>query len=603
MPDSDLRLPDELAETLARFDSSPDDITEAEPSFAIEAQLKDKEDATDFDRQAVSAEVAALQMHLVHGQKRSHWGTRFGSIIESIREDGTRSGFPDMTKVDNRVIAYLQRRSADVKHPVLKARYADFLWDVTKVATGNRASIDMARQAIDSYIECGTRFPDSERTSERLWRGLELALSVKDRERTEAVVDAMISVLDNSDFPGSHVIWVYDVLTVQQGIVLTRVQQDKIVDALESEMARICGADKPVGIAAKEPVIRLANYYRDEKLLEEVKRVLLTYGGALREFASRAGGMIGMCWLQDAYETYVEFGMKDDAGFLQIAAKEQGKVAEGEMVHHSVSIEIPKDEIEVFLEELTADDLESTLARISINFCPRKKDLEKQLDDIKKNAKLFSMLSQSTLDNQQVIARVGSIDDDPEGRIMQQMRQSIQFMAPILGAAIDCTRSKHGLTVDRMHEFLSMSPLFDESRQSIVDHAINAYLCDDHITTIHVLLPQIENALRRLLAVLGEPTNKHRRSDTGVMIEKSLNEILENETVVQRFFGDDTVLYLRMVLCDPRGMNLRNRVAHGLIAAEQFNRGVSDRLLHILWSLAFVRRRESGEGSSSATSP
>jgi hypothetical protein len=47
------------------------------------------------------------------------------------------------------------------------------------------------------------------------------------------------------------------------------------------------------------------------------------------------------------------------------------------------------------------------------------------------------------------------------------------------------------------------------------------------------VLPQIEHCLRRLLGMLGKPTNKHRRSDLGVMVEKSLNDILENEPIVR----------------------------------------------------------------------
>jgi hypothetical protein len=82
---------------------------------------------------------------------------------------------------------------------------------------------------------------------------------------------------------------------------------------------------------------------------------------------------------------------------------------------------------------------------------------------------------------------------------------------------------------------------------------------------------------------------KHRRSDLNVMVEKSLNDILENEQVLLECLGEDMVMYLRVFLCDPRGFNLRNNVAHGLMETEEFNRLVSDRLLHILWVLALLR--------------
>ena len=99
--------------------------------------------------------------------------------------------------------------------------------------------------------------------------------------------------------------------------------------------------------------------------------MIRTFGHALENIAMKADGLVGMGWLQDAYAIYVEFGMKDEAESLQIAAKEKGKDAEDQMVHYSFSGEIPEEDIERVLDDLMADDLESTLSRISINFCPR----------------------------------------------------------------------------------------------------------------------------------------------------------------------------------------------------------------------------------------
>jgi hypothetical protein len=603
MSDSDeelISLPSVLIETLSRHDSSPNDFDEAEPSFAIERQAKEFEGLTNNHRKAIYAEVAALQMNLLHGQGQSHWGTRFGPILENIMEDGTRHSFPDITGLDEPTIEYLGRRASKAIHPVLRARYADFLWDITKIATGNRPSIELAWQAIDSYIESGTRYPNSDQTSERLTRALELALSVRDDTRASKVVETMLGILDQTEFPGSRVLWVFDTLTEQHGVTLSKEQEGKLIDALEAELARICDSENAVGIVAKAPAVRLARHYERGGQPDESKRVIRTYGNALADFAMKADGLVAMGWLQDVYATYVQFGMKDEAESLQIAAKDKGKDAEKQMVHHSFSVEIPAEDVERVLEEMTADDLESTLSRISINFCPRIDELKEQLKDLKKNAKLLSMVSQSTLDDQQVTARVGSVDDDPEGRLMLQMGQNLQFMATILGSTIDQTREKYDFSADSMRAFLSQSELFDDSRLPLIEHAINAYLADDHVTAIHVLVPQIEAALRKLLPILGKPTNKHRRSDTGVMVEKTLNDILESEPAVTKFFGEDFVFYLRMFLCDPRGQNVRNRMSHGLMEPDQFHRGISDRLLHVIWSLGFVRQQESTENGESS---
>ena len=149
-PTEEISLPDDFIDVLDEHDASTVDLDEAQPSFVLERMLKDREDATDSNRKAVFAEVAALQTYILDAQQRSRWNTRFGPILESVYEDGTAHCFPDISQMDETVLSYLERRVAESSHPVLKARYADFLWDITKAATGKNPSIDLARQAIDA---------------------------------------------------------------------------------------------------------------------------------------------------------------------------------------------------------------------------------------------------------------------------------------------------------------------------------------------------------------------------------------------------------------------------------------------------------------------
>jgi hypothetical protein len=95
--------------------------------------------------------------------------------------------------------------------------------------------------------------------------------------------------------------------------------------------------------------------------------------------------------------------------------------------------------------------------------------------------------------------------------------------------------------------------------------------------------------MRRLLEMLGEAPNKPRRGDLKEKTEKTLNDILDDKTV-KAYLGEDVVLYLSTFLADPRGRNLRNRMAHGLMSAAEFHRGASDRVLHILLLLSGVER-------------
>jgi Domain of unknown function (DUF4209) len=128
--------------------------------------------------------------------------------------------------------------------------------------------------------------------------------------------------------------------------------------------------------------------------------------------------------------------------------------------------------------------------------------------------------------------------------------------------------------------------------RGIIKLDVEAYFSGDHPKAIHLLVPQIENALRFLLNLTGRPPNKPRRGVQSSMAEKTLTDILEHEPIIKEKFGAAAHLYLVAFLADPRGRNIRNRRSHGLMAAEEFNRGISDRVLHTLLMLGTIRRNE-----------
>ena len=584
-----LSLPGPLLAVLKEHDDRTDDFDEAELSFLLERTLQTSGEISEVQRKAFFAEVAALQLSLVDGQQRSRWGTRYCPVLESTRQDGTPCGNPDIGRVDQAIIEYWTARAKESRHPVLKARYADLIWDLSKVAAGTKPPIEMARQAIDNYIECGSQFPNSDAVEDRLERALELALSVGDNSRMKLAIDAMLRLLDSTEHSGSRAIWLFDVLTGTKGVVPTETQQKKVIQSLEDELQRICGSPNPFGIAAKEPALRLAKHYERTGKPDDSKRVIRAYGEAVAKLAEKGLGLVAMHWLQDVYATYLQFGLKEEAGQFQIAAKKKGEEGEGQMARFSHSVEIPEEEIQRFLLETTEGSLESSLTRIAVYFLPRIEVTKRQLEELKSSGKLLSMISHAKMGENQVVARVGSVDDDPEGRIMLQTADNLKFSAGLLEIAIDGIREKYDFSPATLLPFLSESPLFGEDRGPLLDHALRAYVSGDHVTAIHVLIPQIEHALRRLLGMLGQPTNKHRRSDLNVMVEKTLNDILENEQALLECLGEDVVIYLRTLLCDPRGFNLRNILTHGLMVPGQFNRFVSDRLIHVLLTLGLLR--------------
>ena len=62
---------------------------------------------------------------------------------------------------------------------------------------------------------------------------------------------------------------------------------------------------------------------------------------------------------------------------------------------------------------------------------------------------------------------------------------------------------------------------------------------------------------------------------------------------VQTVLGEDYHKYLDVFLADPRGHNLRNRVAHGLVDYEELCSPLADQIFHVLLTLSLFRAKGS----------
>ncbi|MGH7135853.1 MAG: DUF4209 domain-containing protein [Pirellulales bacterium] len=143
---------------------------------------------------------------------------------------------------------------------------------------------------------------------------------------------------------------------------------------------------------------------------------------------------------------------------------------------------------------------------------------------------------------------------------------------------------RYAFSADELCDLLSQSPLFDPQRKDVLTEGIAAWKNDDHVKAIHVLVPQVEHAVRTMIAQLGLPTTTRGRT-SGTLQARTLGEMLSDEAAKSRL-DSNVRLYLLAVFADPRGVNFRNRVAHGLLEHWEMNRAVSDRIVHALLVLS-----------------
>lgn len=173
-------------------------------------------------------------------------------------------------------------------------------------------------------------------------------------------------------------------------------------------------------------------------------------------------------------------------------------------------------------------------------------------------------------------ATIGSVKDDLDSRVVHHAARVISQQGPWLNLAWQRIRAKHNADLEAVLEWLSQSPCFPTERLPFIRQGLAAWLTGDHVKTVHVLVPQVESSLRDLLAVLGGVVTKPDRHGGSQKI--SFGEVLENEkfSVVPEAIR----FYLQVLYLDSRGMNVRNELAHGILAFELLGLGLANIVVH-----------------------
>ena len=89
----------------------------------------------------------------------------------------------------------------------------------------------------------------------------------------------------------------------------------------------------------------------------------------------------------------------------------------------------------------------------------------------------------------------------------------------------------------------------------------------DFLIAAHLLIPQIENSVRHILRAKDVATSGV--DSNGIQNERNLNDTLYTPEI-QEVFGPDIVFDLQGILVERYGVNLRNKMAHGLVGHSSF---------------------------------
>ncbi|MCL5421032.1 MAG: DUF4209 domain-containing protein [Nitrospirae bacterium] len=550
------------------------------------------------------AELMAFGFAEDYQDSDTAWGTYYGPLMVMRNEEGKLMESPSIKLVDDDMLSYWAQRAVQSKHPILKARYADLVWDFSRHVTEKMADPAMARIVITANVEIAQRclYEHDFDLAGKLKRALSLALQINDAELLQKVKETIISSEAHFAAKGNfkHRGFSYDLLVENNRIQLTDSESREILLALEQWLDIVSNAgnqDLFDPFAAEEAALRLAKYYRRIKDPDKMRTALLKYGNAFLEPAKTASALVSSAWLQKVYATYLQFNLKTEADAIAVELRTVGAKTKDEMVAMSGEVKISKEKLDEYITEMTDGDLEESLSRIASHFLPDRDEVTTQVREQSKKTVLQFLMTQSIQDHKgRPIAKIGPLHEDLDGHVVLHMSRNMSFETIFLRLVFERLQSKFNLSPKDLTDFLYKSPLFETDRLPIMSAGLQAFLEGNHIVTAHLLIPQIEDALRNLVEMAGGAIYKPNRS--GGLSLKTLDEVLRDD-IVTHVLDENTAFYLRVLLTDQRGWNIRNTVCHGLASAGYFTADMSDRILHALLLLGHIRPRDNKDADTS----
>ena len=577
----ELAVPAAIEALIREFDQTGIAVDERAIGRSLGEAFESPVQPTDAVGLGVWAELFAFSVE--GNDQPSPWKTYFGSIL--LREAEDPSHFSAIAGRGGYVIGHWKPRAREIKHPVLRARYADLVWDLSRVIGQINPDPAMARIAIDSYLESLSmklRVDEYARFHVSV-RALNLAVMIGDPTRIDSAREMLLRLHRQAMTTKGGLWWIaVDRLLDDRRAGVTEEERGELVADLECLTARYANTADTAEFepyATQAAVKRLTRYYRTTGRGEDLTRVNELVGRAFEHVASLAGPMVAADALQIAINAYRDAGLRNEVRRVRVAMEEKLEQAQANMGEITTEITVSKADLETFLQGVITSKFPDTFARIADAFVMPRAELEGRAQASAQKMPLMAALSQSIVADNRIAATVGSLEEDPFGRLVREAAQAAMDSDIWLFNALNRAIEVHAATPMHFAAWAVRAGLYEDL--TLLVEGVTAWLAQDYFKAVHILVPQVEHGLRGIVSKLGLPVTKPHPKIKGASVAINMGDILNSSEIAEKL-GKDLVLYFTALYTDPRGLNLRNNIAHGLMDAESIDYTVAMRVIHTL---------------------
>ncbi|MDH5743495.1 MAG: DUF4209 domain-containing protein [Candidatus Aminicenantes bacterium] len=574
------RIPSSPEEILSKIEEDVTEMRWEQRSrlFVHAAELFEKKGDCE-SLQKMGWEIALSNLRTIDYEETKKSGERFVPMVEYTNGNV----FPDKRKFSTDQIEYYKERAYLSENPIMTSRYSDIVWELER-------DYVYAKLAIDKYLECALIYVTNgwlNEVADSLTRAANLSLSINDITKIEEVKNAVIKTMQKlaefNDF--RYCLELTDAMLDMKKYC--KVEEYEIIIRIIKDGSVHYKNDVKDGFLLQRSflhkLVELKNAIdKHEESIQHRREIAQSYEEEaewkLKNYPQGAG--VSASILQNAIKSYAELGDSEKVKELKNKIKERTKRSIAEMRTFVAPIEIPRESIESLINSLLDKTLNNSLSKIAGDdrLIPNITRIRLQTEEQKKIAPIGFLIPRVSIRDDNPVLISKSDEEIFDHHVRQNVARFYQISSSIIGIAINTLVEKNDLNAENLVSFLLSTGIYQEEQINMIRVGLERYFEGDYVSSIHVLIPQLEAVLRQFLGRIGEPTTTYR---DGIVQERTLDDILR-DAKMEEFLGENIWNYLKVFLVDKIGDNLRNDMAHGLLTVERCTRNAATTIVHLL---------------------
>lgn len=506
-------------------------------------------------------------------------------IVKHAKYSNERE-YPNIKKFTEEAFSYFKKRADEIKNPIYKCRYCEAIWVLSKDNEKNKYALD----AIDLYLECADIYFKNLELKDiwgldlahTLQRATELVLTkgLTNKEKIEnvksKVIQLLINLANNKNYR-----WCLDLTEILLQYELTKEEVDKIIEInKDAETFYKNENNYHIQKAFLLNLIEIYKHIKNDTIIKNInEQIAESYkleGDYVKE-NRKPGNLIAAHFYEQSALKYKNLGKKEISDELINKVKECYKLGEQEFIKIKTSMDIPMNEIDEYVNELLKLTPKEVLKQISIDdsLLPNIHKATLKADEDKTFIGITLMPFSTIRDSKKIYDSIKN-DEPLDHNIRRNILLQIQVTKVILTRIFEKLKKKSFLTQKILMEFFSESTFFDKENLEFIEVGIERYFKKDYISSLHILVPQLEGVIRKMLENVIQVTKITPKR----MQDMTFNEILKKEETWKNF-GDNFVIYLYLVLVSQQSLNLRNDIAHGFIKKDICTKETVNLIIHM----------------------